>query len=166
MVSEINLPDITGEPLSGDDSGVSASTFESSAQTTKVSVLPDGGRMVWEQDAAALKAGQISWFRFHIEDAEQKPAEDLEPYMGMAGHAEFVRSDLSVFAHIHPAGSVPMASLMIVQKDSGLPMDHGTMHALPGEVSFPMASLNPATNGYLCRSSGTARLKQACSTRM
>jgi hypothetical protein len=144
MVSEINLPDVTGEPLSGDDSGVSASTFESSSQTTNVrttnvSVLPDGGRMVWEQDGAGLKAGQVSWFRFRIEDAQHKPVEDLEPYMGMAGHAEFVRSDLSVFAHIHPAGSVAMASLMIVQKDAGLPMDHGSMHALPAEVSFPYA---------------------------
>src|SRR5258708_27729542 len=46
MVSEINLPDVTGEPFSGDDSGVSASTFESSPQTTNFSVLPGGGRMV------------------------------------------------------------------------------------------------------------------------
>jgi len=143
MVSEINLPDVTGELLSGDDSGVSASTFESSAQTTNTSVLPDGGRMVWEQHGATLKAGQVSWFRFRIEDAQQKPAEDLEPYMGMAGHAEFVRSDLSVFAHIHPAGSVPMASLMIAQKDSGLSMEQGSMHALPAEVSFPYGFPQP-----------------------
>ncbi len=143
MVSEISLPDVTGEPLSGDDSGVSASTFESSAQTTNVSVLPDGGRMVWEQGGVALKAGQVFWFRFRIEDAQRKPAEDHEPYMGMAGHAEFVRSDLSVFAHIHPSGSVPMASLMIAQKDSGLPMDHSSMHALPAEVSFPYGFPQP-----------------------
>ena len=64
--------------------------------------------------------------------------------MGMAGHAEFVRSDLSVFAHIHPAGSVPMPSLMIAQKDSGLPMDHGSMHALPAEVSFPYGFPQPS----------------------
>ena len=31
--------------------------------------------------------------------------------MGMAGHAEIVRSDRSVFAHIHPDGSVAMAAL-------------------------------------------------------
>ena len=143
MVGEINLPDVTGEPLAGDDSWVSASTFESSAQTTNVSALPDGGRMVWEQDGAALKAARVTWFRFCVEDAQHKPADDLEPYMGMAGHAEFVRSDLSVFAHIHPAGSVPMASLMIAQKDSGLPMDHGSMHVLPPKVSFPYGFPQP-----------------------
>jgi hypothetical protein len=143
MVSEVNLPDVTGEPFSGDDSGVSTTTFESAAPGTNVSVLPDSGRMVWEQDGAVLKSGQISWFRFRVEDPQHKPAADLEPYMGMAGHAEFVRSDLSVFAHIHPAGSVPMASLMIAQKDSGLPMDHGSMHALAAEVSFPYAFPQP-----------------------
>ena len=143
MVSEINLPDVIGEPFSGDDSGVSASTLESSPQTTNVSLMAHGGRMVWEQNGAALKAGQTSWFRFRIEDAQHNAAVDIEPYMGMAGHAEFVRSDLSVFAHIHPAGSVPMASLMIAQKDFGLPIDHSSMHALPAEISFPYGFPQP-----------------------
>jgi hypothetical protein len=147
MVSEINLPDIAGGPFSGDDSGVSPPAFAPSNAPTTVSQLADGGRMVWEQSGTPLKAGQVCWFRFHVEDAEHKPVDDLEPYMGMAGHAEFVRSDSSVFAHIHPAGSVPMASLMIAEKDAGLPMDDGTMdhgsmdhgprQALPVEVSFP-----------------------------
>ncbi|MGC2401676.1 MAG: hypothetical protein WA510_17910 [Acidobacteriaceae bacterium] len=77
-----------------------------------------------------MKADQISWLRFRVEDAQHKPANDLEPYMGMAGHAELVKSDFSVFAHIHAAGSVPMASLMIAQKDFEMPMDHNSMRAL------------------------------------
>jgi len=137
MVSEITLPDVTGQPLSSDDSVASTSTFELPARTTNVSVLPDGGRMVWEQDQAALKAGQTSKFRFRVQDADCDDAKDLEPYMGMAGHAEFVKSDLSVFAHIHPAGSVPMASLGAAQQKSGMPMDHRSMGMLPAEVSFP-----------------------------
>jgi hypothetical protein len=122
---------------------VSAAKFDSSVQTTTIAALPDGGRMIWEQDGAVLKAGQTSWFRFRIEDAGHNPVDDLEPYMGMTGHAEFIKSDLSVFAHIHPAGSVPMASLMIAQKDSGLPMDRGSMQALPAEVSFPYGFPQP-----------------------
>jgi hypothetical protein len=35
--------------------------------------------------------------------------------MGMSGHAAFVRSDCSVFAHIHPAGSVSMAALQMAE---------------------------------------------------
>jgi hypothetical protein len=137
MVSEIDLPNVTGEPFSGDDSGVDASADGSFRRTTNVSALADGGRMVWEHDGTALKAGQVSWLRFRIEDAQNEPVNDLEPYMGMAGHAEFVKSDFSVFAHVHPAGSVPMASFMVAQQDFGSSMHQGSMPALTDEVSFP-----------------------------
>ena len=90
-----------------------------------------------------MKTGQTSWFRFRVEDAQHHPLNDLEPYMGMAAHAEFVKSDFSVFAHIHPAGSVPMASLMIAQENSGPPMNHGSVHTLPAEVSFPYGFPQP-----------------------
>ena len=163
LVSEIDLPEVKGEPLKGDDSGAVASVFEHSSQRVNVAQLSDGGRMVWEQDGGALKAGQAIWFHFRIEDAQHQPVSDLEPYMGMAGHAEFVRSDLSVFAHIHPAGSVPMASLMIAEKDLGLStehnaMDHNSMnqslmdqssmnqrpmYSLPAEVCFPYGFPQP-----------------------
>jgi hypothetical protein len=98
--------------------------------------------MVWEQDQAALKAGQTSKFRFRVEDADCDDAKDLELYMGMAGHAEFVKSDLSVFAHIHPAGSVPMAFLGAAPQ-SGMSMDHRSMDMLPAEVSFPYGFPKP-----------------------
>ena len=142
MVSEIDLPNVTGGPFSGDDSGADASAYEPSGRATDVSPLADG-RMVWEQDGTALKAGQVSWLRFCVVDAQYRPVNDLEPYMGMAGHAEFVRSDFSVFAHIHPAGSVPMASLMVAQKDFGLQMDHGSTKTLTDEVSFPYGFPQP-----------------------
>lgn len=143
MVNEISLPDVAGKPFSGDDSGVDTAAFSASGQVADVSQLENGDRMVRERDGGESKAGQVAWFRFRIEDAHGEPVTDLEPYMGMAGHAEFVRSDLSVFAHIHPTGSVPMASLMIAQKDLGAPMDHGLIHALPAEISFPYGFPQP-----------------------
>ena len=143
MVSQINLPDVKGVAFSGDDSGVETSTFAASAPQANVSPLADGGRMIWEQDGAPLKANQLLWLRFRVEDAQGKPADDLEPYMGMAGHAEFVRSDLSVFAHIHPSGSAPMASLMLARQDFGSPIDHSSMHAPAAEVSFPYGFPQP-----------------------
>jgi hypothetical protein len=143
MVSEIDLPNVRGQPFSGDDSGVDASANGTSGRTTNVSPLTNGGRMIWEQDGAALKAGQVCWLRFRVEDAQHNPVRDLETYMGMAAHAEFVKSDFSVFAHIHPAGSVPMASLMVAQKDFGLPMDHSSMRSLPAAVSFPYGFPQP-----------------------
>ncbi len=82
---------------------------------------------------------------FHLADGKgkrtcrrvEKASERWRGPSGMAAPAEFVKSDFSVFAHIHPAGSVPMVSLMIAQKDFGLPMDHSSMRTLPAAISFP-----------------------------
>jgi hypothetical protein len=92
-------------------------------------------------------------FKFTVEDKDGKPAPDLEPYMGMAGHAEFVNSDLSVFAHVHPAGSVSMAALDLARGaqsgDAGVPPMPANMAMpmssgpLPPEVSFPYGFPHP-----------------------
>jgi hypothetical protein len=160
MVTEIDLPEISGKPFNGDDSEASGSIVSSTfspapAGASDVAQLPDGGRMVWEHDGSQPAIGKLGWFRFRVEDGNGKPVNDLEPYMGMAGHAVFVRSDRSVFAHVHPAGSVPMAALAIVQKDvkpSGMEMDrvqdkdkdHSMARAMmPAEVSFPYGFPQP-----------------------
>ena len=70
-------------------------------------------------------------------------------YMGMLGHAAFVKSDGSVFAHIHPNGSVAMSAFMMAQAQNQANTDSGPtpgmsmpgmtqrQGALPDEVSFP-----------------------------
>jgi hypothetical protein len=63
--------------------------------------------MIWERDTGTLHARQPYLFRFRVEDAAGWPAPDMELYMGMLGHAAFVRRDRAVFAHIHPPGSLP-----------------------------------------------------------
>ena len=73
---------------------------------------------------------------------------DLEPYMGMAGHLVILKRDLSVFAHVHPAGSVPMAALMLLQKpaaDDGSSTAMMAMHheAVPAEITFPYGFPQP-----------------------
>jgi hypothetical protein len=71
----------------------------------------------------------------------------------MPGHAAFVGDDRTVFAHVHPSGSVPMASLSLTSNagDGGMSMagmsmpgmDHSMMQALPPEVSFPYGFPKP-----------------------
>src|SRR6202050_2122322 len=124
LVGTVDLPQINGGTLRGDDSTWSGGMI-GSQQDQLVSQLPDGSRMVWERAAGPLKANTAMDFKFSVQGRDGKPAEDLEPYMGMAGHAEFVRSDLSVFAHVHPSGSVPMASLEMAQ--AGLLGDRSAM---------------------------------------
>jgi len=73
--------------------------------------------------------------------------------MGMAGHAEFVRFDLSVFAHLHPAGSVSMAALELAQAglpnaapsapDTMMSMPMPPSGPLPPEVRFPYGFPEP-----------------------
>ena len=150
---EMELPNVgPGVALGPDDAASVGSPIASADATRTTAPLSGGYRMVWERDAAPLKARRANLFRFRVENADGKPADDLELYMGMPGHAEFVRDDFQVFAHVHPSGSVPMAALEMAQAqtsgaDSGMQAMHAThvMHAaaLPPEVSFPYGFPGP-----------------------
>jgi hypothetical protein len=157
MISQIDIPEPRGDSLTGDDSEASAAPLGAQSPGNLSAPLSDGARMVWERAPGALQSDQLLWFRFRVEDANGKPVSDLEPYMGMAGHAEFVASDFSVFAHVHPDGSVSMAALDLadpkqsgggLQQTNAMPgMDMSGMAGmagmtesgapLPPEVSFP-----------------------------
>jgi hypothetical protein len=142
LVGEVELPDISSRSISGDDSEWAGAGILSGANAGTKSSLPDGGHMIWEWPAAPLKAGMATDFRFRVEDADGKPVQNLEPYMGMAAHAEFVRSDLTVFAHVHPAGSAPMAALELAQ--AGLPEYAGQMQTgMASDMAMPTTSLSP-----------------------
>jgi hypothetical protein len=119
MVGEIDVPAISGGAPLGDDSTGSAQPIARGSADSDVFILPDGGKVIWQREASSLRAGSPMLLRFRIEDAAGRPASDLQPYMGMAAHAAIVRSDLTVFAHIHPSGSVPMASMMLARSQTG-----------------------------------------------
>jgi hypothetical protein len=154
MVADADIPEVSGKSLTGDDSEASAPALTEDGQDNLVAALPDGTRMVWERDSVPLASNQLLWFRFRVDDASGKPTSDLEPYMGMAAHAVFVSSDFSVFAHVHPDGSVSMAALTLADASlsasqnspagsmAGMAMPGMTIPSaahdpLPAEVSFP-----------------------------
>ncbi len=148
QVGTIDLPAMSGQPLSGDDSGGPAL-----AASDKVAQLSGGYRMVWERDASPLRPQQAIVFRFRVEDQDGKPATDLEPYMGMAGHAVFLSDDGKVFAHVHPEGSISMAALAIAQGPGNAPsktpgamgsMGSMNMGPMSAEVSFPFGFPQPS----------------------
>ena len=77
-------------------------------------------------------------FTFRVEDAHGQPARDLELYMGMPGHAIFVKRDRTVFAHVHPSGSAPMAAMEIAMPTDPAHAHHmATAAATPSTVTFP-----------------------------
>jgi len=58
---------------------------------------------------ARVAAGAEAPLRFVVRTPAREPA-TLESYMGMAAHAMIVRDDGSVFVHLHPAGTIALAS--------------------------------------------------------
>ncbi len=73
--------------------------------------LADGGALVWERGAAPLVVGAEAPLRFRVLTTVGSPA-TIEPFLGMAGHAMLRSEDGAVFAHLHPIGTVAMASQM------------------------------------------------------
>ena len=100
--------------------------------------LPDGYRMTWDRPAH-LQAGEPARFRFTLLDAGGKPASDTVPYLGMAGHAAFVKTDFSAFAHTHPEGSAPMQSVEVAGGGGMTDMipTNGSVAVISPTVEFP-----------------------------
>lgn len=148
MTARITLPEVTGQPMTGDDSETSATSITSAQQNT-TAAFEDGGGAEWVQGSQPLRAKTAMLLRFRIMDQSGKPATNLEPYMGMAGHLVIIKKDVSVFAHVHPSGSVPMAAILLLQKNaansreamSSMPGMAAT--AVPSEVTFPYGFPQP-----------------------
>jgi hypothetical protein len=151
LVGNLKLPNITGTTSVGDDSGWEGAGLTAPVTETIVAQLPDGSRILWERDDSSLKANVPASLKFRVENKDGSPASDMEPYMGMVAHAEVVCTDLSVFAHLHPNGSISMAAFDIAQaglapgsgaSDKSMNMMH---HAGPlsPEFSFPYGFPHP-----------------------
>ncbi|TDE16726.1 hypothetical protein [Dyadobacter psychrotolerans] len=73
-------------------------------------VFKDGSYAVWEgKPNQALEAGKPYQLNFEVFNPDGSPCIP-EPYLGMTGHVAVVRSDGSVYIHLHPTGSFPMAA--------------------------------------------------------
>ena len=168
-VGQMTIPEhFTGRPLEGDDASGSAAPWQNASIASNSFRLPDGYTMEWLRPAAPIRARQGNIFHFRLLDRSGKPAGNMHYYMGMLGHAAFVKTDGTRFAHIHPTGSVSMASLMLAENQlpagkkpdadmSGMDMpgmDMSAMHGegktsesgLPSEVTFPYGF--PAAGRY------------------
>jgi hypothetical protein len=97
-----SLPTVVGDP---DDSW-----FEGAVASGNRALLDSGLTMEWEHSGELL-AGRPASLKFLVKNADGTAA-TLSPYMGMAAHAVVMRDDGSVFVHLHPNGTISMASQM------------------------------------------------------
>lgn len=151
MTAQLTLPNVSAASRSAsdrDDSAAAALPVSDSAPNT-TSALGAAGKVELLLNGQTLQAQKPVILRFQVSDQNGQPATDLEPYMGMAGHLVIVRRDLSVFAHVHPAGSVPMAAVALLQNQKPAASDSmpGMHHAaVPPEITFPYGF--PQTGDY------------------
>lgn len=138
LVNAIDLP--AGAPPAGaapGDPDDSMFTGRSVAEAPEAaSPLADGARLVWARGSEPLVAGAERELRFSVRDTTGAAA-TVEPYMGMAAHVAIASRDASVFAHLHPSGSVSMAAL---QRLAPAAASHdGHLMTIDSAVAIPYA---------------------------
>ena len=125
-----------GAPLDNEDAAAAPAPL-GAGDLGATDTLPDGYRMVWDKPAT-LTANEPVVFRFHLLNAQGQPASDVAPYLGMAGHAAFVKTDWTTFAHTHPEGSAPMQSMEVANGAADMEaMNSAPGKPLPATVEFP-----------------------------
>ena len=140
----LDLPQIHGTPLAGDDATGDAPPFSEADYNRNVTTLSPAYQMVWDRPSTPVRAGRPYQFRFELQDSKGRPADAMELYMGMQGHAAFVAADGSVFAHVHPSGSVPMPALgLVAPADPHAGHRMAAQSGIPSEVSFPYGFPKP-----------------------
>jgi len=108
--------------------------------------LPDGYTMVWDKPAT-LTADTAYAFHFELLDPSGKPPAHMRTYLGMAGHAAFLKTDGTVFAHVHPSGSAAMAAVMLANNE-GSTMAGSASQGMSGMagMSMPVADTDLSSN--------------------
>jgi hypothetical protein len=122
--------------------------------------LPDGYTMVWERPAA-LTANTAYAFHFELLGPDGKAATGMRTYLGMAGHAAFLKTDGTVFAHVHPAGSAAMAAMMLANNEGSMAAasDSGGLGGMAGMGAADVAlSSNAVEFPYGFPSAGRYRV--------
>lgn len=137
----------------------SSSTAAAASPEKPTSTLAGGWTMLWEKDGP-LRENREAPLCFKVIDESGRPM-SLQPYMGMLGHAAIRHDDGTVFAHLHPVGSISMASQDFFKAGSNAGVstdalvDHSNHLGAAGteeSVSFPYEFRSGAGIGSGCKS--------------
>jgi hypothetical protein len=100
----------------------------------------DGATLEWARGEQPLVAGEERLLDFSARDATGAPL-PVELYMDMSAHLAIAHQDGTVFAHLHPSGSVSMAALekFNVNLAAATPAHGGHTMGADSVVSIPYA---------------------------
>ena len=152
LTADLIVPaDMPSAPLASEDASAAPPALSQGELGTSYK-LPDGYTMIWDRPQE-LDANTAYAFRFRLVNAGGQPAADARPYLGMAGHAAFVKSDGTVFAHTHPEGSAAMQAMMLANGSTaemadtdsmaGMDMTAAAAAPIPPTVEFPYGFPSP-----------------------
>lgn len=138
LVNAVELAGSSTVPEASRDADVDDSWFDgvpAPESDAPAFAFADGTRLVWER-GAPLSAGAERDLKFAVKDAAGTTM-TVEPYMGMAAHVVVASRDNSVFAHLHPSGSVSMAALQ--RLSPVVPVHEGHQMTVDSTVAIPFA---------------------------
>jgi hypothetical protein len=163
VTTDVEVPapvmDVISDP---DDSWIYAAFGVPAAKGARSELAPDLA-LQWET-ADTLVAGRDVVLDFTVRGPRNRIV-SVEPYLGMAAHAVVIREDASVFVHLHPMGSMSMATMQAFElrnrgdtaPDGRLMLSHDSMPSMKkprvagprarepefdGHFSFPFAFPN------------------------
>jgi hypothetical protein len=144
LVATVDMAEGRGTPPSDpDDSWFAGRGAGESAASVP---LGDGASLVWARGTAPFVAGAEQVLSFAVRAASGAIL-NVEPYMGMAAHVIVASHDHSVFAHLHPSGSISMAALQKFTDGAPAAGPHAghTMTTESSAVDVPYAFPSPGT---------------------
>ena len=167
VTTDIDIPAPVTDALSDpDDSWIYAAFGVPAAKGARSELAPDLA-LQWES-SDSITVGKDVVLEFTVRGPKNAIV-PVEPYLGMPGHAVVIRDDAQVFVHLHPMGSMSMATMQAFElrnrgdttADGSLMISHPQMEPvkrgraatkaqaepnLPGRFSFPFAF--PTTGRY------------------
>jgi hypothetical protein len=152
--TEVEVPGPIADTTSDPDDSWVVDTFGVPARSGALAHLNTNMDLRWE-GPDTLVAGRDVDLKFSVVNRRGAVAA-IQPYLGMAAHGVILREDASVFIHLHPMGTVTMASQQAFeQRDRGDTTADGRLRpvramakmaptvTLDGRFSFPYAFPKP-----------------------
>jgi hypothetical protein len=146
--TSVNVPGLAPSPApprDEDDAWAVTPTVPQLWPGVTESIEHDRLVMAWAGTATPFHAGEVTELRFTVRTRDGAPAR-LEPYLGMSAHAVVMHHDGSVFAHLHPMGTVSQAAQQVfVRRDRGDTTPDGRLRSDSTAIRMAM----PATSEFM-----------------